>query len=83
MTLDQEIAIDDWIMRDFDPDKLHVIQDREEEPQWHDVLTKAKERAEQGDEMIRTLLAIIQHYDNTLDSYFWNMSDNGDLPHGA
>lgn len=81
-----EEQIDDWLMADFDPDSLRVLEDREEEPNFQPIIEKARERAKAGDEdakLVRDLLGIILHLDNTLDAYYWNMSDRGELPHGA
>jgi hypothetical protein len=85
MTYDQ---IDEWLMKDFDPDSLRVLEDREEEPNFeptlkraHDLLASGATHADAS--LVRDLLAVIMHLDNTLHAYYWNMSDNGDLPEGA
>lgn len=87
MTVDEEIAVEDWLMRDFDPDNLAILRDEEEEPDFSAIIKKAQDRCKQyhceDAALIHDLIGIIQHYDNTLHSYYWSMSDNSELPHGA
>jgi hypothetical protein len=78
--------IHDWLIADFDPDSLRVLEDREEEPNFQPTIEKARELAK-GDgedaQLIRDLLSIILHLDNTLDAYYYDMGDRGELPEGA
>lgn len=86
MSVDEMIAIDNWIMKDFDPKSLRILEEVEDEPNFQNILEKAKARYEAGGgdaKLIGDLLKIIQHLDNTLDSYFWNMGDHDQLPHDA
>jgi hypothetical protein len=79
-------ALHEWLMADFEPDSLRVLEDREEEPNFQPIIEKARERAKGDSEdaaLIRELLGIILHLDNTLDAYYYNMSDNRQLPEGA
>lgn len=80
--------IDEWLLKDFDPDSLHVLEDREEEPNFENTLKKAHTLLAEGRpladaSLVRDLLSIILHLDNTLDAYYYDMSDRGELPHGA
>ena len=73
--------------RQLDADNLAILRDEEDEPNFSEIIKRGQARIETLDgpdaELIRDLLAIVQHYDNMLDSYFWNMSDNDQLPEGA
>lgn len=85
--------IDEWLLADFDPGSLRVLEDREEEPDFSAIIKGARERIAGVDfddphvplelEAIRGLLSIILHLDNTLDAYYYDMSDRGELPEGA
>jgi hypothetical protein len=69
------------------PDGLGFARPEEEEPCFHELLLRAKARVERSADsdgkMIADLLAVIEHYDNTIDMYYWSMSDNRELPHDA
>lgn len=70
----------------LDADNLAILRDEEDEPDFSAIIKRAQARADQSGEdgqLIRDLLSVIAHYDNTLDSYFWNMGDHGELPEGA
>lgn len=73
--------------RQLDADNLAIMRDEEDEPNFSEIIKRGQARIGNMDgadaELIRDLLAIVQHYDNTLYSYFWSMSDNGELPEGA
>jgi hypothetical protein len=71
--------------RQMQIDKLRILTEAEDEPQFAATLERAKARVDDSEDgkLIGELLGIIQHLDNTLDSYFWSMSDNGELPEGA
>lgn len=72
--------------RQLDADNLRILRDEEDEPNFSDIIKRAQARIEGDGEdvpLIRDLLIVIQHYDNTLDSYFWNMGDHDQLPEGA